>query len=431
MARVVVVGGGFGGIATALRLAKLRHDVILLENDDRLGGRLRRRERGEFSWDQHSDTFTLPAVLRDLFRKTGRPLERELDLTHVAPGRRHVFSDLTRLDLPMGSRGAQVTAINRALGAGGEAWSTWLDSLGPVWEVLRQRVLERPFAGRSDLDRNQLKTLRPRRVVRTLARRTFKDHRLRAIVLDAVRAPGQPTRSTPGFVAVTHHVERLFGRWSVDGGMPALLATLESRLDLRGVDVRLGVRALDVEGDAAGVRAVETDDGPVGADIVVWAAPTPPPALPPADGLPLIPPAVTHLGLGIDAPDLPTDTVLHANPVVTVHTGGASPLGYRTWTVEHSGAGGEDILRTLARRGLNVTDHVVERVDLSPTDRLIETGPAFGWQWQGWRSALDRPGVGPASMSGLHFAGASALLGPGLELVGLGAASVAETIGRA
>lgn len=430
MARIVIVGGGFGGIATALRLAKLRHDVVLLERDDRLGGRLRPREHGEFSWDRHSESFTLPAVLRDLFRKTGRPLERELDLIHLSTGRRHVFSDRTRLDLPMGSRGAQANAIDNALGSGGESWNTWLDSLGPVWEVLRQRVLERPFAGRSDLDRQHLKTLRPRRTIRTLARRTFKDHRLRAIVMDAVRAQGQPTRSTPGFVAVTHHVERLFGRWRIDGGMPALLATLEGRLDLRGVDVRLGVRALDLAGDAAGVRGVETPDETVAADIVVWAAPSPPVSTPDR-GLPLVPPAVTHLGLGIDAPDLPADTVLHANPVVTIHTGGTSPLGYRTWTVEHSGAGGEDVLTTLARRGLNVTAFVVDRIDVSPTDRLIESGPAFGWQWQGWRSALDRPGVGNPPMPGLYFVGASTHPGPSLELVGLGAAAIADAVGRA
>lgn len=431
MARVVVVGGGFGGIATALRLAKLRHEVVLLERDERLGGRLRCRERGEFRWDQHPESFTLPAVLRDLFRKTGRPLERELDLEHLTPGRRHVFSDLTRLDLPMASRGRQVSAIDDALGAGGDAWSTWVDSLAPVWEVLRQRVLERPFAGRIDLDRHQLRALRPRRVVRTLARQTFKDHRLRAILLDSVRAQGQPTRSTPAFVAVAHHVERAFGRWRVDGGMSALVETLEGRLDLRGVDVRRGVQALDVRGSAAGVRGVDTGDEVFDADVVVWAAPTPPPAVPPYRGLPLIPPAVTHLGLTVDAPDLPVETVLHANPVVTVHTGGSSPLGYRTWTVEHSGAGGEDVLTTLARRGLNVADFVVERVDLSPTDRLIESGPGFGWQWQGWRSALDRPGVGTPPMPGLYFAGAAAHPGPSLELVGLGAAAAAESIGRA
>lgn len=429
MARVVVVGAGFGGIAASVRLAKLRHEVTLLEADDVVGGRLRRRRHDELEWDRHPETFTLPAVLRDLFRKSGRPLDAELDLEHVVPGRRHVFSDLTRLDLPMGSRSEQTRAVDDALDGGGDGWTAWVDSMAPTWEVLRQRVLERPFAGRRDLDRAQLRTLRPRRVVRTAARRGFEDHRLRNVLLDDVRAQGQPTRSTPAFVLVRHYVERSFGRWRVDGGMPALLAALDRRLEQRRVDLRLGVRAHDVEVGGGRVRGVATDGGTLAADIVVWAAPVPPPALPAYDGLPLIPQAVTHLGLTPDAPELPPDTTLHGNPVVTVHTGGSAPLGHRTWTVEHSGAGGEDVLRTLARRGLNVADFVVARLDLSPTDLLIESGPAYGWQWQGWRSGLDRPGVG-GDVDGLFRVGAGAHPGPSLELVGLGAAAVATAVGR-
>ena len=38
MSRVVVIGGGFGGLASAARLAKLGHDVTLVEASDRLGG---------------------------------------------------------------------------------------------------------------------------------------------------------------------------------------------------------------------------------------------------------------------------------------------------------------------------------------------------------------------------------------------------------
>ena len=48
MARVVVVGGGFGGMASAARLAKLGHEVTLLEASSRLGGALGFVERGGF-----------------------------------------------------------------------------------------------------------------------------------------------------------------------------------------------------------------------------------------------------------------------------------------------------------------------------------------------------------------------------------------------
>ena len=117
MARVVVVGGGFGGMASAARLAKLGHEVTLLEASARLGGALGFVERDGFRWDAGPTHMLLPAVVRDLFRKSGRPLEKELDLVPVEPMRQHRFEDGTRLDLPSGSRSVQIDGHRR--GAGG------------------------------------------------------------------------------------------------------------------------------------------------------------------------------------------------------------------------------------------------------------------------------------------------------------------------
>lgn len=93
MARVVVVGGGLAGMASAARLAKLGHEVTLCEAGDRLGGALAPVERDGFAWDGGAASTLLPAVLRDLFRKTGRPLERELELVPLDPVREHRFAD--------------------------------------------------------------------------------------------------------------------------------------------------------------------------------------------------------------------------------------------------------------------------------------------------------------------------------------------------
>src|SRR5512139_827023 len=111
MARVVVVGGGLGGTASAARLAKLGHEVTLVERADRLGGAVGFLERDGYRWDTGPTATALPAVLRDLFRKSGRPLERELDLVPVEPMREHRFEDGSVLPLPSGSRAAQHEAI--------------------------------------------------------------------------------------------------------------------------------------------------------------------------------------------------------------------------------------------------------------------------------------------------------------------------------
>ena len=94
MARVVVIGGGFGGLASALRLAKLGHEVTLVEERE-LGGALVPFARTT-SPGTPPPTRCCPAVVRDLFRKTGRPLDRELELVPLDCLREHWFADGSR-----------------------------------------------------------------------------------------------------------------------------------------------------------------------------------------------------------------------------------------------------------------------------------------------------------------------------------------------
>ena len=147
MARVVVVGGGFGGAASAARLAKLGHDVTLRRAAaDRLGGALGSVEQDGFRWDAGPTRTLLPAVLRDLFRKSGRPLEKELELVPVEPVRQHRFADDDPCSTcPAGAAPPRSRRSTRRSGAGwasgGRRTST---TFADDWEALRRDWLERP-----------------------------------------------------------------------------------------------------------------------------------------------------------------------------------------------------------------------------------------------------------------------------------------------
>ncbi|WP_375003101.1 phytoene desaturase family protein [Aeromicrobium sp. CTD01-1L150] len=416
MARVVVVGGGFAGLASAARLAKLRHEVVLLESAEELGGRLRNVRRGTGAWQICPDTMTLPGVVRDLFRKSGRPLDKALDLETV-PGRRHVFADRSSLDLPMGRRSDQHDAVTGLLGA--DPWSPWLDTMPESWDVLRRRTIHTLPSGHGTLDRAARKNLAVRRSLRRAARMAFKDRRLRAMVVDAARLDGDDDRVTPAFTAVTHYLERNFGRWRVVGGMPALADALTQRLAERRVTTHLGVRAhgLEVSADGA-VRAVLTEDERYEADVVVWAAGTWPRPLPPPKLLPCIPATRTLVRLGPEAPMLPHDIATHGDPPMRLWSDGSD-----CWTITHHNA--EDPITALARVGIDLREQVEERHDLRPTELVLQTH--WGWQWRGWASQVNRPSrPGP---DGLFMVGAHAHPGPGLELIGLAAEAVAEHLG--
>jgi phytoene dehydrogenase-like protein len=434
MARVVVVGGGLGGTASAARLAKLGHEVTLVERADRLGGAVGFLERDGYRWDTGPTATALPAVLRDLFRKSGRPLERELDLVPVEPMREHRFEDGSAVALPSGSRAAQQQAIDAGLGPGlGDRWLDWTHGFADTWNLLRRDYLERPYSP-DHVGKETRATLTTRTTLHRAVTRAFKDERLRALALAGTVLDGHDPRNVPAWVGMTAYVEQNFGVWTVPGGMGALAGAMTKRLGERRVDVRLGTTVEDLVVHDGRATGVVTDGGLVEADLVVCAVD--PRRLPALASLvrrtmPALPPVVCHLGLQGDVPALPHEVVLHGDPLLVVRTGGAAPEGGAAWTVLGRGRLAEDIVTALARRGVDVREQVRVRVDLSPRD-LVETygGSPYGVLWQGRTTLRHRLGT-TTPVANVFCAGAHAAPGAGVPFVGLSAALVAQAVGKA
>ncbi|MCD4534737.1 FAD-dependent oxidoreductase [Nocardioides sp. cx-169] len=433
MARVVVVGGGYGGLASAARLAKLGHEVTLLEATDTLGGALGTESEAGYTWDAAATATLLPAVIRDLFRKSGRPVERELDLVPLDVIREHRFVDGTSVRLPGGTRGAQLAAFDE-LGPGlGQAWVDHVASYADDWEVLRRGYFEVPW-DRDRLPKEVTARLHSRETLHKRLRRSFRDDRLALVAGHPFVAAGHDLRNVPAWAGLHAYLEQRFDAWTITGGMARLATALEARLATRGVTVLRPARALDLVVREGRVAAVGTELGEVAADVVVVAIdPRRLPALAPyvERTMPAIPPVVSHLGLDGDVPDVPHELVLHGDPMLVVRPGGTAPPGGTAWTVHGRGRLAEDLLRALARHRLDVREHVVARVDRSPRQLVDEWGGSpLGVLWQGRATVHQR--LGPDTpIPGVYTAGAHATPGAGLPYVGLSAALVAQAVGPA
>ena len=434
MARVVVVGGGLAGTATAARLAKTGHDVTVIEALPRLGGAVGTVEQDGFRWDAGPSATALPAVIRDLFRKTGRPLEREADLIAVQPLREHRFADGSRLSLPSGSRADQVHAIDEALGSGvGTRWADYLQDFAEPWDRLRRDYLERDYAPEVASAETQA-LLGSRTMIGKAVARRFKDKRLRTLALHHTVQGGHDPRNVPAWLGLLDYLELKFGTWTFPGGLGLLADLMTKRLAERKVAVLTSTTVTDLVMGPGGPEAVVTDAGPVDAERVVVAIdPRRLPALAPyvARTMPAIPPTVTHLGLARGVPDLPREVVVHDEYVVTVRTDGSAPEGKSAWTLLGRGRLSEDLLVALARKGIDVRDAVETRIDRSPR-QLVElySGSPAGVLWQGRGTVRDRVGT-RTPLPHVYAAGAHTGGGAWLPFVGLSAAVAADVIGPA
>ena len=69
MSRVVVVGGGIGGLAAAALIGRAGHEVTLLEANPWVGGKSRRIELDGRRLDTGPSLLTFPGVWEELLRR--------------------------------------------------------------------------------------------------------------------------------------------------------------------------------------------------------------------------------------------------------------------------------------------------------------------------------------------------------------------------
>src|SRR5688500_4498817 len=91
--RVVVIGGGIAGLATAALVAADGHDVTVLEQRSSLGGRVGSYERDGFRFDTGASWYLMPEVFDHFFELLGTSAAQELDLVPLEPSYRVFFED--------------------------------------------------------------------------------------------------------------------------------------------------------------------------------------------------------------------------------------------------------------------------------------------------------------------------------------------------
>ncbi|MGN6687807.1 MAG: phytoene desaturase family protein [Actinomycetales bacterium] len=276
MARVVVIGAGMGGLSAAARLAAARHSVTVLEQAPVVGGKLGLYERDGFAFDTGPSLLTLPAVYRDLFVKTGPPLDEVVDLVEVDPVAHYRFPDGTELDVPNAAPVALTRALDSAVGSGaGEDWHRYLQHADRLWEITRGPFLESPLEGPRDLLRQarrvqDLAAVAPWRTLRDDGRRYLRDPRLRMFLDRYATYTGSDPRRAPAALGVVPYVEQTFGAWYVRGGLRRLGEALHQRVLETGATVETGADVTQVVVESGRVTGVRLADGRfLPADVVV------------------------------------------------------------------------------------------------------------------------------------------------------------------
>ncbi len=273
MASVAIIGAGIGGMACAARLAAKGHSVRIYEQSSTWGGRVGTITFAGQDRDLGPTSFTVPAVYRDLFLKTGRALEESVDLVDVDISRRFVFPDGSNLDMPGAGIGNSINAIGDALGGvAAVQWRTFMHRAASMWASSRSNVeASTPTVSRR-INVPEFSGVRrifaSKKTFREFSAHHLKDLRLRQLVDQYALASGSDPRTSPASLATLPYLEQTFGTYSFEGGMYTLADALHARCVQLGVDIVCNAYVTGISGTDH-VTGITVDGIHKSADIVV------------------------------------------------------------------------------------------------------------------------------------------------------------------
>ena len=91
--KVIVIGSGFGGLASSLRLRAKGYEVTLLEKHPDLGGRARVFKKGNFIYDGGPTVITAPYLFEELFSLFNKKISDYVKIVPLSLWYRFVFDD--------------------------------------------------------------------------------------------------------------------------------------------------------------------------------------------------------------------------------------------------------------------------------------------------------------------------------------------------
>ncbi len=98
MKKVIVIGSGFGGLATAIRLKSLGLEVTILEKNENVGGHASQLKLSGYTFDMGPSLITAPSIIESVFQAAGRNMANYMNLIKLDPYYRIYFHDKSYVD---------------------------------------------------------------------------------------------------------------------------------------------------------------------------------------------------------------------------------------------------------------------------------------------------------------------------------------------
>lgn len=245
---IFILGAGIGGLSAAIHLAARGRQVIVLEQNPAVGGKMAEITAHGFRWDTGPRSSPCARSLKNSSKAAGRRLEDYLTLLPLEPLTRYFWPDGVRLDLSrdLPKTAAQITALEpRDL----EGYLDFLAEAARLARITGPVFTYGPPPALASLKHVTLKDALSVDVVHSLQEsieRRIRHPHLRQLLGRFATYVGASPYLAPATLAVIAHVELTEGVWYPQGGIYAIARAYEKLARELGVEIRLNTRVKEI-----------------------------------------------------------------------------------------------------------------------------------------------------------------------------------------
>ncbi|WP_393971788.1 phytoene desaturase family protein [Oxyplasma meridianum] len=269
---VVIVGAGFGGLASAALLANLGYSVTVLEKNNEVGGRSRVfRDKG-YTFDMGPSWYLMPEVFENYFKKLGKNIDDYYQLKLLDPSFRIYYSETAINVSKTGEKRKRI--FDNLENDGYEKFQNYLKVTGEIYAKTMGELLYKQYKGFfSMLSPFLLKMAINTQFFQSMSKfnsKFFDSEELRALTgFSSVFLGGTP-ESIPAVYSMVNYSIFQQGVFYPEGGFGKMVDGIMKLCLEVGVKFKTGFEVKRSETDRKRMTKVFSDDKEISGDIFLF-----------------------------------------------------------------------------------------------------------------------------------------------------------------
>jgi phytoene desaturase len=275
VAKVIVIGAGIAGIASAIRQAVKGHEVAVYEANAYPGGKLSEFRSGDFRFDAGPSLFTMPQYVDELFSLAGKNPKDEFTYEKLETVCRYFYEDGTCINA-WANRDKLAEEIALKTKDPASSVHQFLDYSAQIYAITHSIFLEKSLHRlRSFLNWKTFKAvfrfpkIDPFRSMNTANTDFFTDDKTIRFFNRYATYNGSNPYKAPATLNVIPHLEQHFGAYFPKGGMAAITQSLVKLAENLGVKFNYQARVEEILVEDKKVKGIRLNGEIIPADRVI------------------------------------------------------------------------------------------------------------------------------------------------------------------